>query len=68
MRWTPERHGMQYRGVVDNKKTRVSVRRTGEKAILLAWYPGCGFSPKETTHASVEEAKEHGDSIMEKGE
>lgn len=62
--WTREYCGIQHLGEFSLRQTWITVERHSTWAILLEWFPGCAFSPKETRHSTVEAAKQVGESIM----
>lgn len=54
--WTRPFHGVSH-GQVNGKKSYATVVEHGSFVELKRWFPGCGFSPTETHHATVDEAK-----------
>lgn len=60
MQWSKKYYGLSHLGKFDLKNTWVNEN----SAKLLVWFPGCGFSPKEYSFDSVEEAKRKGEKIM----
>ena len=64
MEWSEEYCGVQHLGEYSIRRMWVTVERFGTKARLLEWFPGCGFSPRETLYESVEVAKTAGEIIM----
>lgn len=53
--WTIPYFGIIHSNTIDGN--RCSVRKLEKGAILAKWYPGCQFSPIESFHKSVDEAK-----------
>ena len=55
--WSAPYLGVQH---LTGKTSRASVTDYGSFAELLRWFPGCGFSPIKSQHASASEAREAG--------
>ena len=65
MEWTKEYYGLSHLGEFSTKKLWVTVTRySNGRATLSKWFPGCQFSPEETTFKNVEEAKRQGEIAM----
>lgn len=63
--WSRPYCGVSHRGQFGIRNWWVTVRDHGTFAILLCWFPGCGFSPHETLHGSATEARAAGDAWLE---
>ena len=68
MNWTREFHGLSHYGKFSTKSLWLTVERFPTGAILKRWFAGCGFSPQETWHGSVESAKRAGEKAIKLGQ
>ena len=59
-KWTKPYYGVSHM-TPEGKKSRVSVADFVSFAILTCWYPGCGFSPRESRHDTAQQAKTAGE-------
>ena len=58
--WTAPYHGVSHFGEISDHR-RVTVVDYDRFCLLQKWYRGCGFSPIEETHSSVDAAKAAGE-------
>ena len=65
MKWSEEFCGLSHFGEYSNSKLWVTVERFDDCARLFEWFPGCQFSPKESWHKTVNDAKQAGERAME---
>lgn len=61
--WTTPFHGVSHL-IVAGKKSHATITDRGTFADLSRWFPGCGFGPTHTMHASADEAKAIGEQWM----
>lgn len=59
--WSRPYYGIQHLGAEGVRKSRVSVCDYGFFTVLHCWFPGCGFSPLESQHGTVEAARKAGE-------
>ncbi|MDY6910761.1 MAG: hypothetical protein SVM79_00140 [Chloroflexota bacterium] len=64
MKWTKEHCGLSHLGEFSICKLWVTVERFDDCAKLLKWFPGCQFSPEESWHKTVDDAKKAGEVAM----
>ena len=64
--WTTPFHGVTHCGKLGDKRW-ATVSDFGSFAILSEWWRGCGFSPDIREFDTVEQAKEAGESWIERG-
>lgn len=61
MHWTKPHYGVQHGGTYSPARHWVTVEDYGTFARLARWFPGCGFSPMESTHDNAEDARQAGE-------
>ncbi len=64
--WTKPYYGVQHLGEMGTGRHRVTVCDHGSFALLHKWFPGCAFSPTESTHANAAEARAEGEDYLKK--
>lgn len=58
--WSTPYYGVTHYGQPADKYW-ITVNDLGKVATLHKWFPGCGFSPLESTHPTVVEARRKGE-------
>ncbi len=66
--WTKEFYGVQHLGEYGSGKHWFTVAKYGEWGELSHHFPGCGFSPKKSTHDSVDIAKQEAERLYKEYE
>jgi hypothetical protein len=64
MEWTKPYCGVSHCGKPSDGKRWATVEDHGSFVTLLRWFPGCGFKPNESTHDTVEDAKDKAEKWM----
>lgn len=64
--WTTPFYGVTHLGNHRDAKSWVTVYDCGTFAQLSCWYPGCGFSPLATKHATAAAAQAAGEAWLAK--
>lgn len=63
--WSEPYHGVQHLGEFGTQRWWVTVEDHCSWATLNCWFPGCAFSPQESSHTSAAEARAVGEKWLQ---